>query len=433
MVKLQSFALSGALAVLAGGLLAMITRTFQTELFSPEQSLQVLAMTVVGGIGSVGGAVLGALYFIGLPHLFGDNGTMKLTLSGVGLLFILRAEPGGLMAVGERIRDRIVRRLVPDASFDDSEVSDRSLSDVRERLRATTAEVAAIGAAPVLPLELAGIKVTLGGRRIITDVSLHVASDEIVGLIGSNGAGKTTLMNAVSGFVPASGRIVLHGQELNDMAPHVRARQGLGRSFQTASLFPRLTTRECILVALESQWRSELVPTALALPPAVRVDRRQAAAADDLIDLVGLGAFANAPARTLSTGTRRIVELACLLAVQPSMVLLDEPLAGIAQRESEAFGELIVDVRRRLGIAMLVIEHDLPMICEISDRLYCLETGSVIATGPPDDVRRDPRVIASYLGTDERAINRSRNSAKPKRVAAASRARSPRLVQGDTA
>jgi ABC-type branched-subunit amino acid transport system ATPase component len=167
-----------------------------------------------------------------------------------------------------------------------------------------------------------------------------------------------------------------------------------------------------------------LVPTALALPPALRVERRQSAAADDLIDLVGLGTFADTPARTLSTGTRRIVELACLLAVQPSMVLLDEPLAGIAQRESEAFGELIVDVRHRLGIAMLVIEHDLPMICEISDRLYCLETGAVIATGPPDEVRRDPRVIASYLGTDERAINRSRNSPKRKR---------PRVLQGEKA
>jgi ABC-type branched-subunit amino acid transport system ATPase component len=240
-------------------------------------------------------------------------------------------------------------------------------------------------------------------------------------------------MNAVSGFVPATGRIVLHGSELNEMSPHVRARQGLGRSFQTATLFPRLTTRECVLVALESQWRSELVPTALALPPAIRVERRQSAAADELIDLVGLGAFADTPAQRLSTGTRRIVELACLLAVQPSMVLLDEPLAGIAQRESEAFGELIVDVRRRLGIAMLVIEHDLPMICEISDRLYCLETGSVIATGPPDVVRNHPKVIASYLGTDERAINRSRNDSRPPRVAAAAKARAPRRLQGDSA
>jgi ABC-type branched-subunit amino acid transport system ATPase component len=256
-------------------------------------------------------------------------------------------------------------------------------------------------------LAVRDLRVVLGGRAIVDQVDLDVAPEEIVGLIGANGAGKTTLMNAISGFVPATGSIALLGEDLTGVAPHERAHLGLGRSFQTALLFPRLTTRECVLVALEAQHRTELVPSLLALPPAIRSEGRAHRAADELLDLVGLGPYADVRAGTLSTGTRRIVELACLLATEPALILLDEPMAGLAQRESEAFAPLIVDLRRHLGAALLVIEHDLPLVSEISDRLYCLETGAVIAQGAPAEVRADPRVIASYLGTDERTIERS--------------------------
>jgi ABC-type branched-subunit amino acid transport system ATPase component len=131
------------------------------------------------------------------------------------------------------------------------------------------------------------------------------------------------------------------------------------------------------------------------------------AEADELIDFLGLGRYADAPIADLATGTRRIVELAGLLALDARVLCLDEPTAGVAQRETEAFGPLILELRRELGASMLVIEHDMPFVMGISDRVYCLDTGKVIAEGHPDALRRDPAVIASYLGTDERAIARS--------------------------
>lgn len=405
-VKLQSFAIAGAVATIAGSLYAAVSRSFQADAFGPAQSLEVLAMTVVGGIGSVGGAVLGAVYLLGVPQLLGASTTTRLATSGIGLLLILRFEPGGLMALVHRGRDRLVARLAP--AGDDTLVDSRV---ERGALRLATAVSAAADDDPTpegsAALALREVSVVLGGRSIVADVDLEVGPGEIVGLIGSNGAGKTTLMNAVSGFVPSRGSVLLDGEELAELAPHLRARLGLGRSFQTALLYPRLTTRECVLVALESQHRTELIPSMLALPPAIRSEARARRAADDVIELIGLQRYAEATVGTLSTGTRRLVELACLVATEPRVILLDEPMAGIAQRESEAFGPLIVDVRRHLGAAMLIIEHDLPLISAISDRLYCLETGRVIATGTPDEVRRDPRVVASYLGTDERAITRS--------------------------
>ena len=230
---------------------------------------------------------------------------------------------------------------------------------------------------------------------------------EIVGLIGSNGAGKSTLMNAIGGFVPASGSVRLGDHEIGGWAPAHRAGLGLGRTFQSATLFPELTVAQTLLVALEGKNETSMLSTAVAWPPATRRSRHDRAAVGDLVDLLGLGSYRDHYIADLSTGTRRVVELAGLLALDAKVLCLDEPTMGLAQRENEAFGPLIVTVRRQLDASVLLIEHDMPLIMGISDRVYCLEAGKVIAEGHPTAVRDDPRVIASYLGTDERAINRS--------------------------
>ena len=181
----------------------------------------------------------------------------------------------------------------------------------------------------------------------------------------------------------------------------------MGRSFQKATIFGGLTVRETIMVALEARERSLLVPSLVALPPSPFAERRKRNQAREIIAYLGLGRYADNLVSELSTGTRRIVELGALLALDTRLMLLDEPTAGVAQRETEAFGPLIKAIQKDLGCAILIIEHDMPMVMSISDRIYCLEAGLVIAEGTPDSVRNDPAVIASYLGTDQRAIHRS--------------------------
>jgi ABC-type branched-subunit amino acid transport system ATPase component len=257
------------------------------------------------------------------------------------------------------------------------------------------------------------LTVHFGGIAAVKDASLRVEGGEIVGLIGANGAGKSTLMNAIGGFVSATGSVNLLGEEVAGKPPGYRASLGLGRTFQSATLFPELTVSETLLVALEAKARAGMVSTALGLPGARRKDKAAQAEVAELVEFLGLERYRDHFVSDLSTGTRRVVELAGLLALNAKVLCLDEPTAGLAQRETEAFGPLIRTIQKELAASVLVVEHDMPLILGISDRVYCLEAGSVIAEGPPAAVRNDPRVVASYLGTDERAITRSGRTRAP--------------------
>jgi branched-chain amino acid transport system ATP-binding protein len=186
-----------------------------------------------------------------------------------------------------------------------------------------------------------------------------------------------------------------------------RATAGLGRSFQDARLWPALTVAECLAVALHREGETEAALPAMLGPPRVADSERMIhAGVDELIETMRLTAFRNKFVSELSTGTRRIVELACLLAHRPSVLLLDEPSSGIAQREAEALGPLLKDLRDRLGCAMLIIEHDMPLISSLADRLVALDLGRVVATGAPAAVLADAHVIESYLGAPEEREHR---------------------------
>ncbi len=262
--------------------------------------------------------------------------------------------------------------------------------------------------APVL-LSCRGIVKRFGGIHAVDEVDLDLRQGEILGLIGQNGAGKTTLFDCISGFLPIdAGRVELRGRDVTGWAPHERARAGLGRSFQEALLYPSLTTWETIAIAFERHLTSkDMVAAALHLPASYESETDLAGRVEALIDLMGLGAFRDKLLGELSSGSRRIVELACILAQDPAVVLLDEPSAGVAQRETEALGPLLRRVQAYTGCSMLVIEHDMPLIASVSDEVVALELGGVIARGTPQEVLSHRRVVESYLGTDAATIARS--------------------------
>jgi ABC-type branched-subunit amino acid transport system ATPase component/branched-subunit amino acid ABC-type transport system permease component len=274
------------------------------------------------------------------------------------------------------------------------------------------------------------LSVSFGGIHAVEDVSIDARMGQILGIIGPNGAGKTTVFDSISGFVqPTSGVIALDGTDVTEMGPDGRAALGLGRSFQDARLFPSMTVRQAIATALDRHVQVRDPIAAFVISPAVRMSERSVREdVDRLIELLHLNAFADKFVGELSTGTRRIVDIACALAHDPKVLLLDEPSSGLAQRETEALAPVLVDIRDRTGAALLVIEHDIPLVTSISDELVALELGRVVVRGRPRDVINHPDVIEGYLGSSEAAIRRSgkgRGPSKraPRRKAAAARAK----------
>jgi ABC-type branched-subunit amino acid transport system ATPase component/predicted MFS family arabinose efflux permease len=257
---------------------------------------------------------------------------------------------------------------------------------------------------------------SFGGIRAVDDVSFDLWRGEILGLIGPNGAGKTTLFDLLSGFLPPDrGTVRFEGVDVTGWTPDRRARAGLGRSFQDARIFPSLTVAENLAMGLERHLEvRDHLAAAMGLPEAKEQEVDIAWTVADLVELMSLGAYRDKFVSELSTGSRRIVDLAMAIAHDPSVLILDEPSSGIAQRETEALGPVLQRIRAETGCAMLVIEHDMPLITAVSDRMLALELGSVIAEGSPSEIVRDPRVVESYLGGDVAVVNRSGNVARRK-------------------
>jgi ABC-type branched-subunit amino acid transport system ATPase component/ABC-type branched-subunit amino acid transport system permease subunit len=270
--------------------------------------------------------------------------------------------------------------------------------------RKTSARVTAKAMAELLArppvLECFAVGKSFGGVRVLNDVGLTVHQGEILGLIGHNGAGKTTLFDVICGFLPVDGgQVELGGWNVTGLGAADRAVIGLGRSFQEARLFPGLTVAETVAVALERHLDSrDVVAAALRLPAATLSEAAASARVAELLATLGLTGYADLLVGQLSTGTRRLVELACVLAQRPAVVLLDEPTAGVAQKETEALGPLLRRVREETGATMVVIDHDMALLTSLCDRLVALELGQVIAEGAPAAVLRDDRVVESYLG-----------------------------------
>ncbi len=393
--RLQAFIVAGAVAGLGGSLLAHARPLLTPTEFSATASIDVVVIAVVGGIGVAAGPLLGALIAIGLPELAGLDIVARAGLQALFLILVL-FRPGGLVSIMLPIRDWIVEEIARFRGLDPREI------DARPDKRRTTPFHGDLTAAPhprtgtptEIALEARGLAKHYGGIKAVKDVSLTVRDGEAVALIGPNGAGKTTFFEMVAGFVrPNSGEVHYQGQDVTRWSAQARARSGLVRSFQNALLFPTMTVREAVQVA-----------RARGLDAAVDVDAHLAA--------LGLAEYADQSVGTLSTGVRRMVELAADLAMAPRVLLLDEPSAGIAHAEIPALASLLRSVHAA-GVTLVVIDHDMNLLRAVCDRFVALNLGEVLAEGTADEVQSSPAVVEAFLGTEAAAIERTSRMATP--------------------
>ncbi|MDG2219703.1 MAG: branched-chain amino acid ABC transporter permease/ATP-binding protein [Acidimicrobiales bacterium] len=391
---LLAYGFSGCIAGLGGSVLAFANSFVTRALFTPSDSINVVSVAVIGGLSELTGPLLGAAYLVGIPGFFELELSALAGLNAIWLILILE-QPRGLWGLLASTRANVIDQVARWHGVD----------PVRARREA---EPTSDPAEVVLPtsepgttrtadgtdqlLVVSSVTKSFGSLTAVNDVSLSVARGETLGLIGSNGAGKTTLFEIIAGFVePNAGSVSFDGSEISTRTPEARSAMGLVRSFQNASLFPTMTGRDIITLA-----RQHADPTSTINQ-----------SVNDTLTMFGLSALADQPVRNLSTGTRRIVELAANVVLGPELLLLDEPSAGIAQAETEALGSVIENIRDSYGVTIVVIEHDMPMLSAICDRMIALELGSIIAEGTPAEIQSNEAVIRSYLGDDPAAIARS--------------------------
>ena len=242
--------------------------------------------------------------------------------------------------------------------------------------------------------------VAFDGPHILDQVTLAIGPDEIVAVIGPNGAGKSTLFDVISGFTPIrSGHLELFGRPATDRPAARRSGDGLGRSFQDSRLFPSLSVTEVLSVAC-TRWTTVPDPLSAALRLPVRQlgERSTTLRVEELVELMGLGNLRNQRIGELSTGQRRLVDIGCVLAHAPRLILLDEPSSGVAQREAEALVPVVRNLRVELSAALVVVEHDMAIAAALADRMVALDLGRVVTSGTTDEVLHHPAVLASYLG-----------------------------------
>jgi ABC-type branched-subunit amino acid transport system ATPase component len=248
-------------------------------------------------------------------------------------------------------------------------------------------------------LEATGLSVRYGGIRALDDVDLVADEGSIVGLVGANGAGKTTALECIAGFIrPDQGRVTFAGEDVTALPAEDRARRGMARSFQDARLFPGLSVYQALLLAQERELPTSLSATILGLPVIRRRERARRARADQLVDGFGLAPHVDKLVGELSPGLRRALDLACIVALRPRLLLLDEPSSGLAEAEAIALDGVLRRVRADTGATMVMVEHDLRLAFGLSDVVVVMETARVVASGPPATLRHHPAVRSAFLG-----------------------------------
>ena len=250
-------------------------------------------------------------------------------------------------------------------------------------------------------LEVVNLDITFGGVRALNQVSISVGEWEIVGIIGPNGAGKTTLFNCVTGFyAPTTGRVHYRQQDITGLPVHRRAALGIGRTFQNVGLVKGSTALENLLTAQHLEVGYDTIAGIFGAPQSFAEENKLRRRASMLLEMLNLAEIADERVADLPYGVLKRLEIATVLATDPDLLLLDEPGSGMGPEEAHALGDVLLEIRTEFGVTIVMIDHHVPLVTRVSDYVYCLNFGEVLAEGPPDVVRNHPEVVRAYLGED---------------------------------
>ena len=388
--KVQMFVISAGMASVAGSLGAHYLRAMDPNVYGFAYSLNLLTAVIIGGLTSIWGGALGATAITGIRELLRSLSLplWESVIMGALTVVVLIAFPNGLAGAIGALFD-----LVAVGKARGGAVTVEPDPGALDKIAAAAPPGAAM-------LEVEGVSRSFGSLRAVDDVSFHVETGSIAALIGPNGAGKTTLFNLIGGYQPLNaGTVKFLGEPIEKLLPNDIATRGIGRTFQNLQLFDNMTVLENVMCGRYRLTSTDILAISARLPRVPREEEETRRAALAALAFVGLRGAEDMLPTALSFGHQRLVEVARALALNPTLLLMDEPASGLNDTETERLAELVLRISA-LGITVLLVEHDMRLVMGLADHVVVMHHGEKIAEGPPDRVRADPEVIAAYLGQE---------------------------------